>query len=308
MTISRFLAAGLAMMFACGAAFAEDRQKFQVAVTVDDLTVHGALPPGVTRQQVTETFLAAFKAHGVTEAWGFINGKSLEWDPSSISVLESWRAAGHPLGNHGFTHMNASQHPVDAFKADIDGNEPILSKLMGQEDWHWLRFPNLSAGTDATHGEIMRYVGEKGYKVADVTIALNDWAYTDAYARCLAKGDSASAATLRGKYMDDVTAAIKRARTLSQKTYGRDIPHVLLVHIGALTGEMMPQILAALDAEGAEYVRLKDAQADPAYDFSGPQAAQGVMLERVAQERGIDLRDGSIASLNEIGPIMSTCQ
>jgi len=308
MTFFRSLAAGLAMMFACGAAFAEDRQKFQVAVTVDDLTVHGALPPGVTRQQVTETFLAAFKAHGVTEAWGFINGKSLEWDPSSISVLESWRAAGHPLGNHGFTHMNASQHPVDAFKADIDGNEPILRSLMGQEDWRWLRFPNLSAGTDATHDEIMRYVKDKGYRIADVTIALNDWAYADAYARCVSKGDTASAASLREKYMDDVTAAIKRARTLSQKVYGREIPHVLLVHIGALTAEMMPRILDALEAEGAEYVRLKDAENDPAYDFSGPKAAQGVLLERVAQERGIDLNDGSIASLNAIGPIMSMCQ
>ncbi len=308
MTLSRLLAVALATMFVSGAAVADDGQKFQVAVTVDDLAVHGALPPGVTRQQVADNFLAAFKAHGVKEAWGFINGKSLTWDPSSITVLESWRAAGHPLGNHGFTHLNASQHPVEAFKADIDGNEPILRSLMGQEDWRWLRFPNLSAGTDATHEEIMRYVKDKDYKIADVTIALNDWAYADAYARCVSKGDTASVARLRETYMADVTAAIKRARTLSQKIYGREIPHVLLVHIGALTGEMMPRILDALDAEGAEYIRLKDAEADPAYDFSGPKAAQGVLLERVAQERGIDLNDGSIASLNAIGPIMGMCQ
>jgi peptidoglycan/xylan/chitin deacetylase (PgdA/CDA1 family) len=308
MTFSRLMAAALAMMVASGAAFADDRQTFRVAVTVDDLAVHGALPPGVTREQVADKFLAAFKAHGVKEAWGFINGKSLSWDPSAAGVLESWRAAGHPLGNHGFTHMNASQNPVEAFKADIDGNEPILKSLMGDEDWRWLRFPNLSAGTDATHSEIMRYVKSKGYKVADVTIALNDWAYADAYARCVAKSDTAAAATLRDEYMNDVTSAIKRARVLSQKIYGRDIPHVLLVHIGALTGEMMPRILDVLDAEGAEYVRLEDAQHDPAYDFSGPRAAQGVMLERVAQERGIDIHDGSIASLNDIGSIMSKCQ
>lgn len=296
------------MMFTCGAAVAADKEKFQVAVTVDDLAVHGALPPGVTRQQVADNFLAAFKAHGVKEAWGFVNGMSLTWDPSSISVLEAWRAAGYPLGNHGFTHMNASQNSIDAFKADIDANEPLLASLMGQEDWRWLRFPNLSAGTDATHGEIMQYVKTKGYKVADVTIALNDWAYADAYARCIAKGDATAVATLRKDYMRDVTAAIKRARVLSQKIYGRDIPHVLLVHIGALTGEMMPQILGVLDAEGAEYIRLKEAQSDPAYDFSGPGAAQGVMLDRVAQEQGIDIRDGSIASLNDVGPIMSMCQ
>lgn len=308
MTLCRFLAAGLAMMFACGAAFADDREKFQVAVTVDDLTGQGALPQGVTRQQVADAFLSAFKAHGVKEAWGFVIGKSLTWDPSSAGVLEAWRAAGHPVGSHSFTHMNAAQNTVEAFEADIDSNEPVLRSLMGQADWHWLRFPNLSADTDTTHAEIMRYVTSKGYKIADVTMNFNDWAYPDAYARCLAKGDTAAIATLRETYVSDVTAAIKRARILSKTIYGREIPQVLLVHINAFTGEMMPQILGALDAEGAEYVSLKEAESDPAYDFSGPGSAQGIMLERVAQERGIDIHDGSIASLHEIGPIMTTCQ
>ncbi|ESQ90051.1 hypothetical protein ABAC460_09800 [Asticcacaulis sp. AC460] len=307
MSFSRWLAAGAAvMMFTCGSAFAGDG--FKLAITVDDLTVHGGLPPGTTRKQVADNFLNAFKAHGVTEAWGFINGKSLKDDPSSYSVLESWRAAGHPLGNHGFTHMNASQNTVAAFEGDIEGNEPILKDLMGDKDWHWLRFPFLNAGTDASHGEIMQYVKDKGYKVADVTVSFNDWAYTDAYARCAAKGDTAAVATLRQKYMSDVVASVKRARGLSQKIYGRDIPHVLLIHIGAFTGEMLPQVLSAFEAEGVEYVTLEQAESDPAYDFSGPKAAQGSMLERVAQEKGINIYDGTIASLNDVGPIMGMCQ
>jgi len=304
----RVLAAGFVMMFASGAALAGDRDRIQVAVTVDDLTMQGALPPGTTRQQVADNFLAAFRAHGVKEAWGFINGKTLTWDPGSAGVLKSWRAAGHPLGNHGFTHMNASQAPVAAFEADIEANEPILKSLMGDKDWHWLRFPNLSAGTSANHGEIMQYVKTKGYRIADVSISLNDWAYPDAYARCVAKGDSAAVAILRQKYMDDVTTAITRARTLSHRIYGRDIPYVLLSHINAFTGEMMPQILAKLNAEGADYIGLEKAEADPAYDFTGPDAAQGEMLERVAREKGIDINDGSIPLMNDVGAIMGMCQ
>ena len=308
MALSRLLAAGLAVALVSGVAFAQDARRFEVSITVDDLVTQGALPPGTTRQQVADNFLAAFKAHGVREAWGFINGKSLEADPSAISVLEAWRAAGYPLGNHGYGHLNASQNPVEAVKADIDGNEPVLSSLMGNEDWHWLRFPNLSAGTDTTHDEIMQYVKSKGYKIADVTMNFNDWAYTDAYARCVSKGDKAAIAALREKYMGDVVVAVRRSRTLSQKIYGRDIPYVLLVHIGAFTGEMMPRILAALEAEGAVYVSLDEAQRDPAYDFGGPGAAQGIMLERVAQERGININDGSIASLADVGSIMAMCQ
>ncbi|WP_031234971.1 polysaccharide deacetylase family protein [Asticcacaulis sp. AC402] len=309
MTFSRLLAASAALMvMACGPALAGDKPKFQVSITVDDLTVHGALPPGTTRQQVGDNFLNAFKVHGVKEAWGFINGKSLIEDPSTETVLASWRAAGHPLGNHGFTHMSASQNTVAAFKGDIEGNEPILKSYMGDADWHWLRFPFLNAGSDAGHGEIMQFVKDTGYRIADVTITFNDWAYTDAYARCAARGDTAAVASLREKYMSDVVASVKRARGLSQKIYGRDIPHVLLIHVGAFTGEMLPEVLTAFDAEGAEYVTLEQAQSDPAYDFTGPKAAQGTMLERVAQEKGIKIDDGSIASLNDVGPIMGMCQ
>jgi hypothetical protein len=46
----RLLAVVLALVFGSGAACAEDRERFRVAITVDDLAVHGALPPEVTRQ------------------------------------------------------------------------------------------------------------------------------------------------------------------------------------------------------------------------------------------------------------------
>src|SRR5579863_9010391 len=38
-------------------------EPIQVAVTVDDLPVHGPMPPGVTRLAIAERLLAAFAAH-----------------------------------------------------------------------------------------------------------------------------------------------------------------------------------------------------------------------------------------------------
>jgi hypothetical protein len=46
----------------------------QLAITMDDLPVHGTLPPGETRLSVAQKILAAFKAAGVPEVYGFING------------------------------------------------------------------------------------------------------------------------------------------------------------------------------------------------------------------------------------------
>lgn len=310
--LSRILAAAF-ILTACPLAAGAQTQTatpapFRVAITVDDLTVHGALPPGVTHVQVGDAFIAAFKAHQVPEAWGFINGVQLEREPASEGVLTAWRAAGYPLGNHGYTHMNAGQNTIEAFKTELDGNEPLLARYMGDTDWRWLRFPFLSAGNADNHAEVMAYVAQKGYRVADVTISFNDWAYADPYARCVVQGNTAAIADMRARYLSDTTASIRRARALSQKIYGRDIPHVMLIHVGAFTGEMLPQVLEIFKAEGAQFVTLAEAQSDPAYVLSGPNAAQGMMLERVAGEKGIDISGSDIAALSDINIVSQMCR
>jgi peptidoglycan/xylan/chitin deacetylase (PgdA/CDA1 family) len=301
-----FLAVSVVLLGGCAATEQPAGETFQVAITVDDLTVHGALPPGATRQQVADRFIAAFKAHGVEEAWGFINGVQVEREPDSAGVLAAWRTAGHPLGNHGYSHMNAAENTAEAFVQDIAGNEPLLRRYMGDQHWRWLRFPFLNAGSDQNHEAIMRAVADRGYRVADVSISFNDWAYSDAYARCASKGDAAAIALLRERYMADVAVSIERSRALSKKLYGRDIPYVLLIHVGAFTGEMLPQVLDAFEKAGAGYTRLETAQADPAYADTGPKAGQGMMLERVAEAKGVSM--AGLPALNDVNAIMQTCQ
>ena len=299
---------GALAMAACAHVQAADAPGFQLAITVDDLSAHGSLPPGVTRQQVADSFLSAFKAHKVPEAYGFINGVQLEREPDSRGVMTAWRAAGYPLGNHGYTHMNSGQSTAAAFEGDIAGNEALLGELMAGQDWHWLRFPFLVAGSDQTHAEIMNYVTSHGYKVADVSMSFNDWAYTDTYARCMAKGDTATVEALKTRYMNDVRASVKRSRVMSQKVYGREIPQVLLIHIGAFTAQMLPQVLDVFEAEGAHYVTLAQAESDGAYDESGPKAGQGTLIERTAQEKGVNVWTPDIPTLSDTNEIAAMCK
>ena len=53
----------------------------QLAITMDDLPVHGVLPPGDTRTNVAQRILSAFKAAGVPEVYGFTNGFQLDREP-----------------------------------------------------------------------------------------------------------------------------------------------------------------------------------------------------------------------------------
>lgn len=288
----------LAAALLAGAACAQT-PGFDVAITADDLPAHGAVPPGVTREQVAADYLAALKAHNVPEVYGFVNGFHVAEDTSTYEVLQMWRDAGYPLGNHGFSHMNINDGGLTAFEGDIAGNEEMLGNLMAGENWHYLRFPFLAAGTDPTlHAGIMAYLKEHGYKIADVSISFNDWAYTDTYARCMAKGDQATIEQMKAQYMAGVKASIAVARYGSQKVYGREIPHVLLIHEGAFTALMLPQVLSEFEAEGAHYITLDQAESDPAYAETDDHAGDGIVIERTAREKGIDIWNGAPAQVD----------
>jgi hypothetical protein len=93
---------------------------------------------------------------------------------------------------------------------------------------------------------------------------------------------------------------------LSQRVYGRMIPQVLLTHFGAWSSATLPHVMARLDAAGAHYVTLPRAQADPAYQASGKWVGNGVLIERTAVERGIDI--GGIAAPAPAADVAAICR
>jgi peptidoglycan/xylan/chitin deacetylase (PgdA/CDA1 family) len=277
-------------------------QGFDVAVTVDDLPVHGALPPGMTRLSIARTHIADFKAHGVRQAYGFVNSAKAS-DAEGAAVLDAWRAAGHPLANHTATHLNLEKaETLEAWIADLEAGEPAVAERMKGQDWRYLRFPNLTAGTrPERHEGAAAYLAAHGYKVAHVTISFSDWSYSDAYARCVAQNDKAAITTMEDQYLRGVDDELTRMRAVSQKVYGRMIPQVLLTHIGGWSAHMLPQVLDRLDAAGARYVTLQEAQRDAAYAEAQAIPGGGGIMERTAKARKIDL-SGIVAPSERIDP------
>ncbi len=280
--------AGFAMMAAAGA-HAADKTGFDIAITVDDLPVHGSATPGLSRVDIANNYINALKAHKVPQAYGFVNAVGIQREPGSEEVLKVWRAAGFPLGNHTFTHNNVNSGTPEAFEADIVANEATLQTYMGGNNWHYLRFPFLSAGDAAHHDAVKTWLDAHNYRIADVSAGFDDWAYTDTYNRCLARNDQASIAILKQRYLAGVDAGIVRMKALSQAVYGRMIPQVLLTHIGGFASIMLPEVLNRLDAAGAHYVTLEQAESDPAYAETDPRAGDGSLMERTAYETGKDI-------------------
>jgi peptidoglycan/xylan/chitin deacetylase (PgdA/CDA1 family) len=250
---------------------------FEIAVTFDDLPVHGDLPRGVSRADVINQIIHALKAHHVPPTYGFVNAHWIAEDPKNAEVLRLWRAAGNPLGNHSYTHMDANKNTAMAFEQDVIDDEPTLRKYMTGADWHWLRLPYLDIGDTVQKSQaITEALVARKYRLAQVALSFEDYAYNDAYARCRAKGDKGAVAWMTDSYLDRASVDLLTAQTMSKQLYGRDIKYVLLMHIGAFDAVMVPRLLNMYRQRGAKLISLSDAENDPAYrQVGGPQSGWG---------------------------------
>jgi lysophospholipase L1-like esterase len=262
----------------------------QIAFTFDDLPAHGSLPPGETRMEVASKIITAMRDAHMPPVYGFVNGADTEKFPADINVLNAWHSAGNRLGNHSWSHMNPNQHTLEDFMADILRNEPLLESVMDEADWRWFRYPFLAEGeTPEKRQAIRTFLGSHGYRVAAVTMSFGDYRWTEPYARCAAKGDAAAIATLKETYLEAADKSIDFYRELSRGVLGRDVPYVLLMHIGALDAEMLPQLLELYRSRGFQFITLEQAERDEFYRVSTDlhMPASPDMLEGIAAERHI---------------------
>jgi peptidoglycan/xylan/chitin deacetylase (PgdA/CDA1 family) len=244
-----------------------------VALTFDDLPAAGSLPPGLNRTKIATALTAELKAMHFEGTYGFVNAVKLENDPDAQQSLHIWIDAGMNIGSHTWSHMPLTGNTAEAFEHEIALNEPALAEYAGTRDWHWFRYPFLWEGDtlDKRHA-VRAYLKEHGYRVAQVSLDFEDYAWNDAYARCSAKPDDAAMAWLKQSYLDTAAQYIKMGREEEHIAFRHEIPNVLLLHATAFTTLMLPDLVDQLRKEGFRFTTLQEAERDPAY-ANDPDAA-----------------------------------
>lgn len=261
-----------------------------VAITFDDLPLNGTLPPGMTQANVVKGVLAVLKKRKVPKVYGFINAVKLENNADGAEALRLWVSAGQRVGNHSYSHLDLHKSTSENFLQDVWRNEPVLELLDNSTAWRWFRYPYLREGDVLEkRREVRDQLDAHGYRIAQVTLDYEDYLWNSAYARCVSKGDSDSISWLHSTYLAIAAEYLDAGRQMAKIVFGRDIDHVLLLHLGAFSGAILPDLLDLLKQKGFKLTTLEAVQNDPAYD-SNPDAASefgGTLLEQWMDARAL---------------------
>ena len=188
-------------------------------------------------------------------------------NPVPAGFCNSGAMRAFRLGTTSYSHMDLDTNSLEAFEKDILANEATLQKYGAGEDWHWFRFPYLHEGdTAAKHQGIEAFLKEHGYKVAEVTLSFNDYAYNEPYARCLAKHDAPAIEQLKQSYMAGAAESLILGRKISDQLYHRDTKYIMLLHVGGFQTVMLPKLLDLLKQQNFQLITLPVAAADPIYN------------------------------------------
>jgi peptidoglycan/xylan/chitin deacetylase (PgdA/CDA1 family) len=265
----------------------------EVAVTVDDLPTHGPPTPGFDRVAIAERLLSAFNRHGIREVYGFVNGKRVADDPSLEAILRRWREAGHPLGNHTYSHVNLNQMSLADYFADLEHGEEILKKLESDAGlWKIFRYPFLYEGdTNEKRDGVREYLSARGYIKAEVSIDADDWAFNAPFSRCTEQNDVASLTQLHQLFVDEHVEELRRMRELGHRLVHREVRQILLLHIGAADADAIEDLLTAYEREGVKWIDLQRALADEYYqlDTGAPARFGAAFPYRVAKARAVQV-------------------
>lgn len=248
-----------------------------VAVTIDDLP--GAPAALVANDPATvvatnRKLVEALTAAGVP-AVGFVNEGKLDVDgedaaarTARVDALRLWVDAGFELGNHTYSHRSLNRTPIEEFQADVVRGEPVVRELLAARGkaLRYFRHPFLQVGLELDKRRVFeRFLAERGYTIAPVTIDNDEYMFAAIYADALRRGDGATAAKVAAAYLDYMEQVFGFVEETSRRLFDREPAQVLLIHVNALNADHLGDLAARMAKRGYRFVPLETALADSAY-------------------------------------------
>src|SRR5580658_2317103 len=222
----------------------------QLALTMDDPNLK--LDSNLRWPDANSRILKALDGRNIKAALFVCGMRVDEFDGSKL--LSAWDQAGHMICNHSYSHLNyCGQTSYADFAVDFLKNEKIIAPYHNKA--LLFRYPFLKEGDTADKRDRFRtLLKESGYRVGHVTIDASDWYVNERMADRLIKEPKMSIQPYRDYLIAHLLDRAAFYRQLAIDVLGRDIRHTLLIHYNTLNALVLPDVMAAFETAGWQWI------------------------------------------------------
>lgn len=247
-------------------------QQKEIAVTIDDLPLNGPQFEIKRLQVMTDKLLSGINRYKIPVV-GFVN-ESLLYMPNEtdgrIAILKAWLEGGVELGNHTFSHLGFKSASLAEYEDDFIRGEAVTRMLMKQkgQKLRYFRHPFLQMGnTPELEQSFEKFIADRGYRIAPVTVDTMDWMFLAAYAEARKQGDADMMKRVSREYLKFVGLKFDFCEKFTTELFGRPIKHILLLHANELNADNFDALIKVMKDKGYEFITLERALTDPAYQY-----------------------------------------
>jgi hypothetical protein len=222
----------------------------QLAITMDDPNLK--LDANLRWPEANSRILKALDSRNVKAALFVCGMRVGEYDGSKL--LSAWDQAGHQICNHSYSHLNYNGRIAYAdFAVDFLKNEKVIAPYHNKT--LLFRYPFLKEGDTADKRDRFRtLLKESGYHVGYVTIDASDWYVNQCMADRLIKEPKFNIKPYRDYLIAHLLDRASFYRQLAIDVLGRDIRHTLLIHYNTLNTLVLPDVMAAFETAGWQWI------------------------------------------------------
>ncbi len=239
----------------------------ELAITVDDLPVHGPTVQGYSRSRILKFFLSAFEEKKIYGVVGFLNGIFVNSDNSIYRLLLiKWVKSQQVLGNHTFSHIDIRTVDAERYIADIYENEEIIEKIYQEKYVRYFRYPFFLEGeTEEKREKIKHYLNNSNYIIVPCTVDILDFLWNEPVSLSLRLKDYDTLSKLRLLFLKTAQEKLIGSIEVSRAIFKRDIRHILCLHCGIATSIFMIDLLNLYQNLGCHFITTQKAMEDDVY-------------------------------------------
>lgn len=281
----------VSVIFACSL-FAQEQRC--VAFTFDDLPYSTDIKEINLHKRIIENISNTLKENSVP-ATGFVIGQKISnngvVNPAYIPILKTWLNAGLNLGNHSFSHKSLHTTPLQEYENDFLKCDSIIRPVITGNGGtlKYYRYPYLQTGKDIKlKNSFEDFLKVNKYNNAPVTIDNSDWIFARAYEKAFLAKDSVMMRSVADTFTVYLRNYFLYYEEQSNKIFGRNIKHILLLHANILNADNLQKVITMLKGLNYKFISMDEALTDSAYTHYDTFAKNGGIswLHRWAYSEG----------------------